>query len=472
MNKKIVIFLVTAMTLNFIPVGNVYAVTEETQKEIDNAEQEKTQIEKDLQALQNEKNTLTQNKNQTQLELETMQDQIAAINQELSVIQTKQDEKQSEIKQTKKEIEVCQNEIDTQYDSMKLRIKFMYENSQESLWSVLLKSGFGEFLNRLEYVLKIQTYDREKLAEYNSLLAELEGKKTSLEEAQSELEALESDKVTKQQELEETKASTNEKLNQYIASIDDTMEDLEDKSESLKEKEEIILALYTKAEKEEEAEKQRRAEEEARKLAAALEEAEKARQEAEKKKAEQEKEGNTEGEAEGENDGETESSDGEKTPTPGIVVENSGITNRNIELTEEEMTEFIAIIYCEARGESVEGQKAVAHVILNRMMSNKFPNTLDGVVRQAWQFEPVSTGLLDYVLTAKNEGLSGIINEKAWNTCEQSALAALSEESNVGESLFFRTWKPVPQLIENLEKAGVPYWVIGNHVIYYSWTVY
>lgn len=53
------------------------------------------------------------------------------------------------------------------------------------------------------------------------------------------------------------------------------------------------------------------------------------------------------------------------------------------------------IVECEAGGESLEGKIAVANVVLNRIKSNKFPNTISGVIYQPNQFEPVSTGVIN-----------------------------------------------------------------------------
>lgn len=50
------------------------------------------------------------------------------------------------------------------------------------------------------------------------------------------------------------------------------------------------------------------------------------------------------------------------------------------------------VVYAEARGEPYAGQVAVAAVILNRLESNQFPNTVQGVVYQPWAFEVVYNG--------------------------------------------------------------------------------
>lgn len=66
-----------------------------------------------------------------------------------------------------------------------------------------------------------------------------------------------------------------------------------------------------------------------------------------------------------------------------VVVTTPVYTNRwNIELTEEEIDLLAKIVWLEARGESVEGQEAVVEVVLNRMASDLYPDTLYDVLSQ------------------------------------------------------------------------------------------
>jgi len=57
---------------------------------------------------------------------------------------------------------------------------------------------------------------------------------------------------------------------------------------------------------------------------------------------------------------------------------------------DEEANCMAVAVYHEARGESAEGQLAVARVIMNRAMSGKYPTTWCGVVKQPWQFSFVN----------------------------------------------------------------------------------
>lgn len=111
--------------------------------------------------------------------------------------------------------------------------------------------------------------------------------------------------------------------------------------------------------------------------------------------------------------------------------------------TKDEVFLLAAIIHCEARGECYEGQVAVGAVVLNRVKSDKFPDTIKEVIYQKGQFTPVASGALEKVL------LSGKVND----SCLSAAKDALAGENPIGDCLFFRT----------LNGTQGKY-IIGNHV--------
>lgn len=86
-----------------------------------------------------------------------------------------------------------------------------------------------------------------------------------------------------------------------------------------------------------------------------------------------------------------------------------------------------SIIYCEAGNQSYEGQVAVGAVIMNRVRSGQFPNTVEGVIYQAGQFGPVSTGWLDKVRS------TGGYTDSAM----QAAADALAGANPIGNCLYF-----------------------------------
>lgn len=81
-------------------------------------------------------------------------------------------------------------------------------------------------------------------------------------------------------------------------------------------------------------------------------------------------------------------------PLVANVVES---TKRKTTLTDEEILLMQKVVSAESRGESPEAQYTVACVILNRMESPIFPDTLEGVVRQSGQFTCVGNGIINNV---------------------------------------------------------------------------
>jgi uncharacterized protein YgiM (DUF1202 family) len=120
-------------------------------------------------------------------------------------------------------------------------------------------------------------------------------------------------------------------------------------------------------------------------------------------------------------------------------------TNNGIyEPAEGDLDLLAAIIYCEARGESYEGKIAVGAVVLNRVRSARFPNSIRDVIYSPGQFSPVLSGKYEQVLAAGSTSAE----------CYQAAQEALDGKTTVGTYLFFRRAG---------SKSG---YILGNHVFY------
>lgn len=95
----------------------------------------------------------------------------------------------------------------------------------------------------------------------------------------------------------------------------------------------------------------------------------------------------------------------------------------SITLSKNDIDLLARLVRAEAQTEPFEGKVAVAAVVLNRMESPKFPNTLRGVIYQKRQFQPVSNGQ---------------INRAADEESIKAVYAALGDMRNIaGSSLFF-----------------------------------
>lgn len=104
-----------------------------------------------------------------------------------------------------KEEELAQAQIDEndQYESMKKRIKYMYENGSGQLIAVLLESkDITDFLNKAEYISTISEYDRDMLKKFQDIVAEVEAQEEKLQEEYDEIEAMQNDLIEKQDTIE------------------------------------------------------------------------------------------------------------------------------------------------------------------------------------------------------------------------------------------------------------------------------
>ena len=118
--------------------------------------------------------------------------------------------------------------------------------------------------------------------------------------------------------------------------------------------------------------------------------------------------------------------------------------NEAIEADGDTLKMLATIIWCEARGESYDGQLAVGSVIMNRVRSSAYPNTVYDVIFASGQFSPVKTGSFQ----------KAYANNSANSSCYQAAQAVLDGYTNVGDMTHFR------------RKGNKDGYIIGNHVFY------
>lgn len=97
-------------------------------------------------------------------------------------------------------------------------------------------------------------------------------------------------------------------------------------------------------------------------------------------------------------------------------------------LREESETKLLAaLIFCEAGNQPYEGKVAVGAVVMNRMKSSVYPDTMREVIYQRGQFTPAMTGWLDSVLA------SGRYTE----SCMDAAIDALNGSNPIGDCMYF-----------------------------------
>lgn len=348
-----------------------------TENEIKQWENKRDENDKQIGGLKKEQKSLKD-------ELDELNEQMRQVAENLEDLENRISEKEREIFEAQIALEEARATEERQYECMVANIRYMYENSDDSIVaSLLIKGNFSEMLNAVDYMERVAAYDRKLMDEYTANREYIEQ-----EEARLQQEKIDLDNLKVQAEAERSKVSalisqTSKKIAQYADEIEEAERKAREYEEELK-KAEADLEVLKKKLKEEMALSQAAANAQWRDIS------------------------------------EVTFADGDR-----YLLAN--------------------LIYCEAGAEPYEGKLAVGSVVINRVLSSKYPNTVVGVIYAPKQFSPAASGRLALALE-KN---------KATQQCYQAADEAMSGVTNVGNCVYFRT--PIPGL------TGIS---IGGHIFY------
>jgi len=381
-NAIVAVILSVTMYVSVFPVTEAFATS--TREQLEQAQQQHEDTKNKLQGTQENIGQMEDVKETLQDKLDILNDELTEVSDNLEKIEGDIEKKEAEITQTQEDLEIAKETEKTQYENMKKRIQFMYENKGNVYLEILFSAGsYSDFINKNSYIEKMAEYDEKMLQEYQDTRELIEEKEAELLAEKEELDALRKEAEAEQEKVSGYVASTSSSIAGYENQIEDAMAQAEAYEAQLKKEEENIEYL-----------KKKLAEEIAKSKQAA----------------------------------------------------NS--TWRSIgEVTFAEGDRYLLanLIYCEAGGEPYEGQVAVGSVVMNRVLSSVFPDTVVGVIYQNKQFSPVASGRLALAL-AEN---------RATPSCYKAADEAMSGYTNVGNCVFFRT------PIEGLN--GIR---IGGHIFY------
>ena len=164
---------------------------------------------------------LKQQKQRTEQELDDLQNQWAYLLQQMDELELKMANKSDEIDAANAKLEEAEKVQASQYDDMKLRIKYMYEDQSVSLAEVFLTSSdMSTMLNKAVYMQEVYNYDRTKLDEMANTAQEIQDLKTSLENDKKELDEAQAQLTEKQALLYSTIQETQAKADDVSSQLE------------------------------------------------------------------------------------------------------------------------------------------------------------------------------------------------------------------------------------------------------------
>ncbi len=395
--RRTAVWMVLVLLLGFTTV--TVQATEETRQQIEQAERDKKETEEQLDQTEENLKNLNEQQNSLQGTLSTLNTELSQVSHNLSDLEEKIAGKEAEIETLNGKIEEVNRDLeeavrlkDTQYETMKKQIRFIYEKSDFLYMELFFSStSFSDFLNKNNYIEQLSAYQQKVLQEYKDAQAAIEAKQEELELAMAQLEKDKEELgdykvqvVAEQSRVSGLVSQTTNSIHATAGQISEAEAQALAYEQEIKAKEENLTALRAKL-----AEEIRMAE---------------------------------------------------------LAAQSSWRDISEVSFAEGDRYLLANLIYCEAGGEPYAGQVAVGSVVMNRVLSSVYPNTVTGVIYQSGQFSPVASGRLALALA----------DGRATAACYQAADEVMKGTTNVGNCVYFRT--PVDGIS--------PKYTIGGHIFY------
>lgn len=382
--KSIAVFMATVLLVCAFPI-TVYAdKISELEEEINKKNEEKEQTENEINEKKDELENLNATAEGLKGQLNKLNADLTTVSNNLAELEEKIEVKNAEIETTEKELEEARKVEEEQYAAMKKRVQFMYEKRDFVMLEMLFSSAsFSDFLNRNDYIEQLSAYDRKQLDKYKETRQGIEEKEAQL--------------VKEKEELDELRDLVEQEQSHVAGLVNQTSGKISSNQNEISQTEAEMLEY----EKELEAQKNDLAN-----LQAQL---------------------------------------AEERRLSALAAQSAWRDISEISFAEGDRYLLANLIYCEAGNQPYEGQVAVGAVVMNRVMSSVFPDTVLGVIYQNKQFSPVASGRLALALQENH----------ATDACYRAADAAMAGQTTVGNCLFFRT--PI---------EGLTGTQIGGHIFY------
>ena len=330
------LFLLMAAAL-WLGLPSVSCASSSTRQQIQENEQQQQAIEDERDANQENINSLKWQRSSLKKTLDELNAQLTQVSDNLASLERQISDKEQEIADTREALRLAREKEASQHDSMEKSLRYMYERGEPNILDVLVSSGsFSALLNAATYIQGILEYNDRMLDDFIENREFIESEQARLEEEDAQLKDLQQQARLEKERIDGLIEETSRKMSEYAGQISEAEEAAAAYERELQRLDEDLETLK-------------------KKLAEEIAMAQRA----------------------------------------------AAAAKRDIsEVVFEEGDRYLLanLIYCEAGGEPYEGKLAVGAVVINRLLSSVYPDTVVGVIYQRNQFSPVRSGRLDLAL--------------------------------------------------------------------------
>lgn len=193
--------------------------------------------------LQDEKDSLENQIDQALAEKEALVKRINELSASMKATEAQLEKKAAEIDETEQDLIMAKLEKNAQYESMRQRIKYMYESGNTDYFQILLESqSISDFLIKAEYILQLSEYDRDKLFEFQDTIEEIEEKELTLKVEYENISALQENLTKQSQEVQSLLSAKSAELADMQSQLADVKNQIKKAEEEERRRQEAAAA--------------------------------------------------------------------------------------------------------------------------------------------------------------------------------------------------------------------------------------
>ena len=270
-NKKLIPVLLAGI-LTLTTGTGVYAA--DIDEQIADMQSQKAQAQAGLAQAQGNISSLESKRQELESYLAQLNSQYEELTDSVSQLSIQAAQKEDELQNMKLELAKAQQQSQQQYEAMKKRIVYMYENGGTTMLELLLSSSdLTQFMNRAENISQLSKYDRDMLKKYEDLQASIQEQEENLEKEAASVNQLLAESASKKQEVQALVSSTNDSIASYISQISASQAEAAALSAQISSAENSIYSLTQQAAAQQEAAQQEETQQAAAQQEAAQQEA-------------------------------------------------------------------------------------------------------------------------------------------------------------------------------------------------------
>lgn len=251
--------ILAAALVVMLGLGNYISVAATA---LDKAKDKKEEAQENLDEVNRQIDSIHSAQNSLQAEMNAYDNQLMSLLTDMEILKSDMEIQEQEIAQADADLETAKAEEAKQYESMKRRIQYMYENGDQSFLSALIGSeNISDFLNRVEYVTDVYEYDRRLLDDYQNTVVEVTELTELLDNEMAEMEELNISYEEQQASLEQIIAQKSAQIADFNKQLVNAEALANKYAKTIRQQNEIIAAEV----KRQEEERKRKEEEEKKK---------------------------------------------------------------------------------------------------------------------------------------------------------------------------------------------------------------